>query len=84
MPAESFRHLKKLSDDELIDRYDALAKRTQVGTDHYLNELYRRRQTRQTNHIVCLTWAIAGMTAFISIATFVNVAIFIYEVAIKG
>lgn len=40
----TIRELRALSKDDLIERHDRLARNTQVGTGHYLQELYRRDQ----------------------------------------
>ena len=40
--AESWAELQKVSDAELIQRYDATAKQTQLGLDYYRQEIMQR------------------------------------------
>ena len=67
--------LRKLTDDELIKRYDEQAKKTPVGTNYYQDELNRRSQDRQTKAMMKLTKWIGFMTAVVTVATVVNVII---------
>jgi hypothetical protein len=53
--SETLAELRSLSDDDLIRRHDELAKRTAVGTNHYLQELSRRDQDRQTRAMLQYT-----------------------------
>ena len=73
--AEFVRELRALSDDELIRRYDSLAGSTVVGTQHYLDELNRRDQVRQTEAMHGLTKWITRMTVVITIAAILSVGI---------
>lgn len=72
----TYRELQNKTDDELIDLYDRLAKRTQFGTDHYLNVLSRRQQERLTKQI---RW----MTLAITVATFLYLTVAVYDVFFK-
>jgi hypothetical protein len=74
----SIEDLRDMSDDELIRAHDRLAKNTQaVGVNYYLEELARRRSDRQQTTMIRLTWAIAAMTLVVTIATIVNLMVFI-------
>ena len=80
--AEQLRELRSLSDDEIIERHDAQAGAVGVATDHYLQELARRDQDRQTSlmldytkQMAKMTRAILWLTIVITILTVVNVAI---------
>jgi hypothetical protein len=75
--AEPLRELRGLSDDEVIRRHDAAAQGTQIGTQHYLNEMARRDAERQTNKMLL-------MTLVITVATIVNVGVFIWDLAHRG
>jgi len=75
MRAETLAELRALSDDELVRKHDKVAKNTDVGTNHYLQELWRRDQSRQTEAMRRYTLWIAIMTAVITIATVVNVVV---------
>ncbi len=75
--AETLQELKKFSDDELIERHNRAVKNTEFLGDFYLRVLNWRFQERHTKQIQCLTWAIAGMTAIVTIATIINVVYFI-------
>lgn len=74
----SIAQLRDMSDDELIRAHDRLAKNTQgVGVNYYLAELARRDSARQQLTMIRLTWAIVGMTLVVTIATIVNLIVFI-------
>ena len=73
--AETIAELRKLSEEKLIEKHDALAQHTQVGTNHYLQELYRRDQDRVTNTMLTYTRWITAMTGVVTVATAANLAI---------
>ena len=75
--AETYEELRKLSDDELIKRYDDRSRNVDLRFTYFLDELHRRRQERHTNQLKMMTWAITGMTVVITIATIVNVVVLI-------
>lgn len=70
--SETFAELQTLSDEDLVRKHDHLATTTAPGTNHYLQELARRDQHRQTQAILRYTLCVAIMTAVITIATVVN------------
>jgi len=72
--SELLKDLRVLSDEEIIDRHDRLAESTQVGVNHYLREIVRRDQDRQTKAMLNFTKWITIMTVAIMIFTIVNVA----------
>ena len=55
--------------------HDAAAEHTMVGTNHYLRELERRDQDRQTQAMVRYTRWITLMTSVTTVATLVNIGI---------
>ena len=64
--ASPLKDLRALTDDELIRRHDAAAQHTVVGTNHYLQELARRdqeRQTRSTNRLNVVMTVLTFVTA---------------------
>ena len=73
----SIRELRGASDTELIQEHDDLAKHTVPGVDYYLNELARRESASQQATMIRLTYAIAAMTLVVTIATIVNLIVFI-------
>jgi len=73
----SVRELRKASEEKLIQEHDELAEHTLPGVDYYLNELARRRSDRQQTTMIRLTWAIAAMTLVVTLATLVNLYVFI-------
>lgn len=77
--SETLKELRSLSDEELVVRHDELARQTQVGVQHYLSELARRDQDRQTKAILRYTIWIAIMTIIMTIATLLNVFVFLYS-----
>jgi len=80
--AETLTELRARSDDDLVREHDRLARQTVVGTQHYLQELARREQHRQTDEMLRYTrmmlrytrW-VAIMTVVITIATVVNIVV---------
>ena len=75
MMAESVPDLRGLTDEELIGRHDELARNTVVGTQHYLDELNRREQKRQTEAMIGLTRSINVMTVVVTVAAVLGVSI---------
>jgi len=73
--SETLADLRATSDDELVRKHDELAKHTVVGTNHYLQELARRDQNRQTKAMLRYTRWVVIMTGVITIATVVNVVV---------
>ena len=76
MPGQalSLSDLRKLTDDELVERHDAQAKTTVVGIQYFLDELDRRYQERQTKAMLRFTKWITVMTVVITSATVINLA----------
>jgi hypothetical protein len=75
--SRSIEELRGSSDEELIRAHDRLAKSTSIGVNYYLDELARRENARQQATMIRLTWAIAAMTLVVTIATIVNLVVFI-------
>jgi len=73
--AEDLKTLRDLPDDILIRKHDEIAKVTVVGTNHYLAEIARRDQDKQTKAMLKYTWWITVMTVIMTIATIVNIII---------
>ena len=73
--ALSLSELRKLTDDELVEKYDCQATSTVVGTQYFMDELNRRYQERQTNATLRITKWFAGMTIIITVATLVNLGV---------
>jgi hypothetical protein len=73
----SIRELRNTPEDVLIRDHDVLAESTVAGVDYYLNELARRENLRQQATMIKLTYAIAVMTLIVTIATIVNLIVFI-------
>jgi len=71
--SETLHELRSLPDEELIKRHDSLASHTCVGTNHYLGELARRDQDRQTQAMLRYTCWITVMTCLMLACTMVNV-----------
>jgi len=65
--------LERLSDEELIGRYNAHATHTVVGTGFYREELARRKQERQNERVLALTKTIRNLTVIITVLTIFNV-----------
>ncbi len=75
MNSPSLTELRAMSDDELIEKHDLLAKNTIVGTQHFLDEVARREQSKQTEAMLSYTRRITWMTVVITLATIINLVI---------
>ncbi|MEQ8062634.1 MULTISPECIES: hypothetical protein [unclassified Xanthomonas] len=64
--------LQSLSDDDLIDRYDAAAHNTVVGTGFYRDEIVRRQVARESARMLQLTQTMRTLTWVILAVTAVN------------
>ena len=73
--SETVEQLRALTDEELVRRHDHHAQRTVVGTQHYLDELNRRYQERQTASMLRFTKWITIMTIIITVATLANIGL---------
>lgn len=76
--SESLKDLRALSDEEIIRSHDSLAGSTQVGVNHYLREMTRRDQDRQTKAMLIFTKWITIMTIAVMLFTLANVVIAIF------
>lgn len=72
--APKIEDLRALSDDELIARYDSIAKHA-VGTQFYLDELARRQSIRTSDRMLELTVQIRWLTSAVAAATIIALAI---------
>lgn len=77
--ALSYRNLRALQLQDLIELYDSKARHTEFGAGFVREEIARRTAEAQTQRIVemtnqvrKLTWAIAVMTAVTVLATLAN------------
>lgn len=61
--AKTISELRALSEEDLIESYDQLARTTAVGISFYQDELHRRQLERQNRLMIRLTWVIAALTA---------------------
>ncbi len=79
MMAHSIKDLKEQTDDEIIKRHDNAAQNTAVGVSYYLEELRARKMESYAQKMDRLTAGIFWMTLVVTIATCINVAIFVWE-----
>ncbi len=79
MIAPSFRQLKEMSLDGLRSQYDDLATNTQVGTSFILDEIRAREAQLVNNSIKRLTGWMTFLTVVITVATIVNVVVFLND-----
>ena len=75
--AYSIEQLRNTPDDELIKNHDTIAPTTVTGVDYFLNELRRREAAREQKTMINLTYAIVAMTLVVTIATIINLLVFI-------
>lgn len=78
MTAPKIKNLDKMSDQELIEAYNSKATSTVVGTGFYLEEIRLRRQDKRNEKIENLTVRIYWLTLIVTVATLINVLIFMY------
>ena len=75
----SFEELRNIPEPELIKLIDQQlsdTSLTQIGVlvaQIYRDELMRRSQDKATKQMLCLTWAIAGLTAIMTIGLVVQI-----------
>lgn len=69
----SYAQLAALSNDQLIEEYDRVAGRTEVGLSFIREELWRRDIQQQNERLERMTNHIRLMTAAITVLTIVNV-----------
>lgn len=79
MTCPTLKQLKDMSDDDLIEFYDAKAQNTEVGISFYLDELRNRETARLNKKIVVMTRWITVLTIIITLATIVNVIVFLND-----
>jgi hypothetical protein len=75
MDSPTLQELRSMTDDQLVETHDNLAKHTGVGTQHFLDEIARREQTKQTEAILSYTRWMTWLTVIITVATIINVII---------
>ncbi len=83
--SRSLKELRNLTDDEIIEKHDRLAESMMPGVNHYLNEIVRRDQSRQTEVMLTytkkinrMTYLIAFMTCIMMVFTIANIVVAIY------
>ena len=69
--------LRNTPDDVLIAEHDALAVHTVIGVNYYLDEIRRREAAQLESTMIRPTWAIAVLTFVVTVATIINLPIFI-------
>lgn len=74
----SHEELEKLSDQEIIDRYNQAAHNTVVGTGFYRDEYVRRQAEKQSERMLNISKNMQTMTVVITILTVVNVILVAY------
>ncbi len=75
--SKSITELREMSEQQLIDTHDELAATTEVGINYYLEELRSRKMAAYARRMDRLTAGIFWMTLIVTLATLVNVTIFI-------
>ncbi len=75
--AKSLNELKSLSDEDLIRLHDDAANNTIVGINYFLEELRSREAAKINSQVAKLTFWIFWLTLIVTIATLINLYIFI-------
>ena len=70
--ALTLSELRGLSDDELVERYDAMAQSTSPGLNFWIQELLRRDSLRLANANLEHAREVARLTRVITVLTAVN------------
>lgn len=73
--APTVKELRRMTEQEIIERHDQGIEHVQAGTTYWLDELAQRQADRHTRTMLRLTWVIAALTVTIGILTVVNVAL---------
>ncbi|MCZ7673804.1 MAG: hypothetical protein M5U34_45140 [Chloroflexi bacterium] len=71
--AESYEELRKLTKEQLIQKYDSLAKSTQIGLNFLRDEIARRDAEEQTAQMIQVNNQMRNMTIIITVFTIINV-----------
>ena len=79
MLAPDLKKLKSMSDEEVVSTYNRLSKSTQVGTNFFMEEIRYREASKLNTQIVSMTRWITVLTVVITIATIVNVIVFLND-----
>jgi hypothetical protein len=67
--------LRAMTDEQLVETYDSIAKHTGVGTQFYLDELVRRQSERTNFKLIALTDQIRMLTLAVAGASVIALAI---------
>lgn len=78
-----YEQVVRLSDEQLISRYNALATHTSVGTGFYIEELARRQTLRDSARMLQLTVTITTLTRSIFALTIVNVLVVMIQLILS-
>lgn len=70
---QTYREWRALTDEQLIEQYDGMARNASAGLSFVREEIAHRDHERQTAAMVGLTRWIARMTAVLLALTIVNV-----------
>ncbi|MCX5830151.1 MAG: hypothetical protein NTV58_19450 [Deltaproteobacteria bacterium] len=79
----NFSEIRKLTTEELIEKYDKIASTTSasnVGINFYLQEIYRRDNEKLNDKMLEYTKGLHIMTIIITVATIINVAAVVYSI----
>jgi hypothetical protein len=63
----TYSQLRTISEVELIERLDRITERSELGAQHYLEELARRERARQTTILLRLSWIMALLTFVVTL-----------------
>lgn len=79
--ARSIAALRQVTDDELIREHDADAVHTVVGTDYYMQELFRRSAERAGERSQCLAeriYRLSIVTTIVSVLALIVAVVAIF------
>ena len=78
--ASTYKELRRLSEDQLVQQYDDMARSTQIGLDFLREEIARRTTEKQTEQTLAATRQMRTLTIVIGILTLVNVITVVIQV----
>ena len=78
--ALTYKELRNLSEEELVEQYDKMAQNTQIGLNFLVEEIARRSSEKQTNQMLAATRQIRTLTIVIAIFALINLIALLCQV----
>ena len=75
--AQKFAQLEGMTREQLVELYDSMSQNVAIGLDFVRLEIARRDQDAANGRMLLLTNRIWWLTAIVTVATLVNVGVFV-------